>query len=296
MSLEGNPSESSVPTSSHSSTVTVNNPYAQKKRPVAEQQLNEDPSLLILKNSNAGGTITNKFNKKNPDDNSTSNVADSKNNENASLKLSVNLPRWERLPSHNLSFGSAEIVTVAECVSHMDTLKSVRTTGKLLYRYVVNENEIYLVVGDVFASTNRGNNASNAQVQNRKVISATSTARKCTSGLIVRRRPLSPTTPREALQHALQQTNTILVVVNPIHTPVDHSQLDDLVMVIGEVQNGSELDLPRSQFIQARIVRNANGTNVRLLQDAVFARRKYFKSINHEGTGCGHHSAGDHVV
>ena len=49
--------------------------------------------------------------------------------------MSISLQPWERLPSQNLSFGSAEILSIAECVEHAKLYHqqgmSVRCTGIL---------------------------------------------------------------------------------------------------------------------------------------------------------------------
>lgn len=68
----------------------------------------------------------------------------------------INLPVWQRLPSRNLSFGSAEILTVAECFRHASLFcdKSVRITGKLLHRHVhLSDGMVSLVLGDPLVPT-----------------------------------------------------------------------------------------------------------------------------------------------
>ena len=49
---------------------------------------------------------------------------------------STHTPYWERLPSRNVSFGSAEILTVTECIEHAPLYenRSVRVTGLVHHR------------------------------------------------------------------------------------------------------------------------------------------------------------------
>jgi hypothetical protein len=50
-----------------------------------------------------------------------------------SMSGGINMPMWQRLPSRNLSFQSAEILTVTECLQHTNLSsyldRSVRLTG-----------------------------------------------------------------------------------------------------------------------------------------------------------------------
>ena len=67
-------------------------------------------------------------------------------NNTASTPLSTpnaGLAFWERLPSNNLTFGSAEILTVEECVKHKDLYRGrgVRVTGLLRRRGFVEQQE-----------------------------------------------------------------------------------------------------------------------------------------------------------
>jgi hypothetical protein len=50
----------------------------------------------------------------------------------------IHLPMWQRLPSRNLSFQSAEILTVTECLQHFPLYaeRSVRVTGSILEKFV----------------------------------------------------------------------------------------------------------------------------------------------------------------
>jgi len=74
---------------------------------------------------------------------SASSVSNSENTANASVNpstttsysgpISVSLPPWQRLPSQNLSFGAAEILSVTECLQHAKLYhmhgRSIRCTG-----------------------------------------------------------------------------------------------------------------------------------------------------------------------
>lgn len=75
------------------------------------------------------------------------NIEEKKEDEGTSSKSkqaapSFGLSYWERLPSKNLSFGPAEILTVDECVRHAELYcnKSVRVTGQLHQRSFVADN------------------------------------------------------------------------------------------------------------------------------------------------------------
>lgn len=57
--------------------------------------------------------------------------------------VSISLPPWQRLPSRNLSFGSAEILSVTECVRFAAALyqgRSIRCTG-VLKQVVMGQQE-----------------------------------------------------------------------------------------------------------------------------------------------------------
>jgi hypothetical protein len=78
----------------------------------------------------------------------------------------INMPMWQRLPSRNLSFQSAEILTVTECLQHTNLSsyldRSVRLTGSILERFVhsnsdnamnnTDTNMVSLVLSDPLAA------------------------------------------------------------------------------------------------------------------------------------------------
>jgi hypothetical protein len=127
-----------------------------------------------------------------------------------------------------------------------------------------------------------------------------------------RKRPLSAakTSPEDALVQTLMTTfsDCLWVVANPRHVSVTHSTTGDLVMAMGELveYKPTQTDLPESvhrvaariraaqerqqqtcqdeqqqvpqhrpiYYLHARILRNANGTNVTLHTEALYARRQ----------------------
>jgi hypothetical protein len=85
----------------------------------------------------------------------------------------INMPMWQRLPSRNLSFQSAEILTVTECLQHTNLSvyadRSVRVTGSILERLVhsnsdnavnnTDTNMVSLVLSDPLAALPPSRNA-----------------------------------------------------------------------------------------------------------------------------------------
>jgi single-stranded DNA-binding protein len=73
-------------------------------------------------------------------------VSDEKKGDQISAESSIpnnGLEYWERLPSKNLTFGSAEILTVEECIKYRDLYKgrAVRVTGQLRQRSFVDDDD-----------------------------------------------------------------------------------------------------------------------------------------------------------
>jgi hypothetical protein len=125
----------------------------------------------------------------------------------------IHLPMWQRLPSRNLSFQSAEILTVTECLQHVPLYaeRSVRVTGSIFEKFVHstvadqsndnmnnsnndNMNMVSLLLSDPLAALPPSRNAA--------------LRRRSTSlGGNTNRRVSFPKTPSSAL-HKIQQTGT----------------------------------------------------------------------------------------
>lgn len=228
------------------------------------------------------------------------------------------LPLWQRLPSRNLTFGPAEILTVEEFAQHghLYVGRSVRVTGKLIHRCIHEDGMVSLVLSDPLipqrapSSLRRpsslggqpvrrvnfpktpgtvGQSPSAARLVHKTPLSAYSAV---TPGLTIRKRPrpseAKPLPPLQALVQALSEPACVWIMANAVHVTVDHSVVGDLVMAMGEVQSGTDEDVPAAArpvvdnlrtaegcvLLQTRIFRNANGANMRQHVDALRARRR----------------------
>ena len=212
---------------------------------------------------------------------------------------SSDLPLWQRLPSRNVSFSSAEVLLVNECYEHMkDYLdKSVRITGVVLDTYFHTvSGKVSLIIGDPLAFTSQNIDSktvcsSNLTGHNRSYYDDGS-----------RKRPRSEATAAEQFsstadgfpQWLERNTSgcTVWVLVDPSYVHFHPVQKEDLVSVIGEIrrwEHGStdeEATHSKSSsfsslplLIDARIFQNANGTNMSLHRDALLARRKFLRNI-----------------
>lgn len=108
------------------------------------------------------------------------------------------------------------------------------------------------------------------------------------------KRRLSFSTPTESAINSLLHHQTILVILTPQqHSQVTNCGVGDLVMVIGEVGLSHESDSVAASFLQEcrqhlsdvryikpRVVRNVNGTNTRLQQEALLLRREHVLQLS----------------
>jgi hypothetical protein len=241
-----------------------NNPYAQKRAP---------PELCRKPLYNVPAYSADEDEDEQPPFETTTrppvvatNASTSSTTSNATITASsINLPQWQRLPSKNLSFGSCEILSVKECMNHGESFKSVRVTGVLLERHVNNDATVSLKLGDPCSISLSPPKEKTPLTRKRQW---PGTAQKATST------STTSTTPAKSENQAC-----IWVRANPLHVSVDHSIIGDLVLVMGEMQQETS-----GNIIQARILRNANGTNMKLQHNALMARRNLLKG---NSQGCG---------
>lgn len=102
-------------------------------------------------------------------------------------------------------------------------------------------------------------------------------------------------TPLEAMVDCLsRKSNCVWIMVNPDHAPVHQCAVGDLMMIIGELRlMSSSSNGPKSTlflaskissstkdtvcYLEARILRNANGTNMKLYEEALSIRRRFLQ-------------------
>jgi len=220
----------------------------------------------------------------------------------------------ERLPSRYVSFGSAEILTVSELHKHAVVYadNSVRITGVVVQRHVASDGNVCLVMKD--PSIHKTTKAAPRSILKtpgggiKRRLSGSSTPR-----FVTRKRPLSslkkpspPVNPLESIVSSLVEQQTVLVYAVSKQMPVNDAAVGDLVMIIGEVrtlpvdavqpilEKWNEKTSSMQHFLHARILRNVNGTDMRLHDEALRMRRQHLmetSSESKEGTafrlGCG---------
>ena len=242
-------------------------------------------------------------------------------------------PAVERLPSRNVSFGSAEILSVEELRQHASLYndRSVRITGVVLHRLLAtaDDNNLCLVLCDpkrntanattmqqrkrkssfilqttpigIHQQSTRGNNDNNNNNNNSLVLS-------CKKRPLSTRRTLTKiTTPLESMVTSLAEDQTVLVYAVSQQVPVNDVAVGDLVMIIGEWRSTCNTNVVAIQsilvgqdkmtatvqnFLYARIVRNVNGTDMQLHDEALRMRRQHLLQMFPESkepirSGCG---------
>jgi hypothetical protein len=115
-----------------------------------------------------------------------------------------------------------------------------------------------------------------------------------TPTLLGQKRPRLAVSPLDNMLTTLLNQRVILVIANPIHVHVRECGLGDLVMVIGQLQvHSANHDAPAKEllevwkekrnqgagteltYVQPRILRNVNGTDMRLQFETLKLRRKH---------------------
>jgi hypothetical protein len=343
----------------------VSNPYAQKRptAPVVHKNLPLTSRELILRHIDSSTEQQGDCSETKaaiPEDSSRKGeekqqqTHDDSNPEKApvqSATVNNDSPYWKRLPSLNLSFSSAEILTVSEYLQHCSAFcnKSVRITGKLVQRVIHSPTCMSLVLTDPLLPPSRIRRpslggrrvASFPQTTTPSILTRKRPLRKTPGGLRTpstfrstlptnpppgsatttpaahfgssRKRPLStlknpPDTVETVVQAVLQNHGAVWIVANPAHVTVRDCAVGDLVMVMGEVRPmcGKEEDDESARRIaerlqqqpldsdtntekttnndtspvhclKARILRNANGTDMKLYTEALLARRDHLR-------------------
>lgn len=122
-----------------SQATLIQNPYASKKRCIPSQQEYVSTKASTLQSSSIQSCNTNPVGN---DSKSTVSEKIGDHDKATTPSSSSDTLYWQRLPSQNLSFGSAEILTVDECITHASLYKgrSIRTTGILRNRFFQGDN------------------------------------------------------------------------------------------------------------------------------------------------------------
>jgi hypothetical protein len=176
-----------------------------------------------------------------------------------------NLEYWERLPSRNLSFGSAEILTVDECLTHASLYqqRAVRVTGLLKERGFLDDKTVVLELIHPVPSNNH----------NKKRSSTTPRSSSKKSSLLrqKRKRPwfamTTTTKPATTAMKAAPETLTLKVLVDVTMEPLSTLVVGSLVMVIGTLTNEGT--------IQARLLQRVqHSMDMTFYTNALKARRK----------------------
>ena len=201
----------------------------------------------------------------------------------------------DRLPSQNVSFGSAEILTVSELQkhAHLYVNRSVRITGVVLHRHVANDGNVCLVLNDPSLQK------STAKAPPRSILKTPGGGiKRRLSGsvprFVTRKRPLSslkkpppppPVNAIDSIVTSLMEQSSVLAYAVSKQMPVNDVAVGDLVMIIGEVKTApvdavqsiiekwNEKTMTTNSFLYARILRNVNGTDMRLHDEALRMRR-----------------------
>jgi len=184
-----------------------------------------------------------------------------------------------RLPSRNVTFSSAEILSIDEVQRYATQTSmqnmSIRVAGIMSS---FNTSRSFITLEDPNRKPTRANPY---RPKKRKIIHHIRSLqlKKAASGV-------APPTG-------------VIVNVSAV-TPLQGCKVGDLVTVIGEMKlladdgwsphatNEIPNDtMKRSGYLQARIVKNSNGTDLNLLLQAVKLRRDYLRGRGWKGKGCG---------
>ncbi len=174
------------------------------------------------------------------------------------------LAYWERLPSRNVSFKPAEILTVQECLQcsklYCEENQSVRITGILEHRFVRSDDRIELQLKDPKSTST----AAIAEKARRK---SGSFSRKSLSGT---KRPwfASTTTTKTPSKQAPQETLTTMlrVIVDPSTDCLPLAVAGSCLTIVGEFLDASS--------VSARTLAVVPTTNMVLYEQALRLRRK----------------------
>lgn len=210
-------------------------------------------------------------------------------------------PAVERLPSRNVSFGAAEILTVSELHKHAASFvdRSVRITGAVLLRHVASDGNVCFVLKDPCIKQT-------LKAAPSSILKTPGIKRRSLGGgggssvrLVTRKRPLSslkktlvPIDPVENIVSSLVNQQTVLVYAVSKQMPVDTATVGDLVMFIGQGKQQATTEpavetilekwnekspTTSNTFVHARLMRNVNGTDMRVHDEALKMRRMYLQ-------------------
>jgi hypothetical protein len=194
---------------------------------------------------------------------------------------------WQRLPSQNLSFGSSEILTVDECITHATLYqgRSIKTTGLLQQRFCDGEAET-VVLELVHPISKTQGRYSTTKTPPKRPLQVQPKSIQKPGFLRKRKRPWFAGTPKlksaTAVPGKMKSATAVpgkiksatAVPAKRLKAVVDLKMpgLDELlvgstiVMVIGTIlQNGT---------IQARIVQKMNHFDMTFYTNSLNARRK----------------------
>ncbi len=264
---DGELPEANIP----SRSVAIRNPYATGRgtsgtyKPVAN---NNDNNAASNHSSNNGGNST-EFAAEKKAATSTTEVpaaAPSLNKENRPQPNE--LAYWERLPSRNVSFTPAEILTVTECLNdeiaklYCEQGHSVRITGILERRCINDDNKIELQVKDPKSTSTAAIAKKLAEPKRRK--SASFQRRSLSS----KKRPWFVTL-NKASPAPKQGKNTLKIIVDP-GDHLSKAIVGSCVTAIGELVVSEQLNYD----LVARTLSVGPTTNITLYEQALELRRR----------------------
>jgi hypothetical protein len=184
---------------------------------------------------------------------------------------------WQRLPSQNLSFGSSEILTVDECITHATLYqgRSIRTTGLLQQRLCDGEAET-VVLELVHPLSNTQGRYCTTKTPLKRPLQVLPKSIQKPGFVRKRKRPWFAGTPKVKSATAVpgKMKSATAVPAKRLKAVVDLKMLDldellvgsTIVMVIGTIlQNGT---------VQVRIVHKMNHFDMTFFTNSLNARRK----------------------
>jgi hypothetical protein len=280
-----------------SRSTNVSNPYASQKKeaPSLPPNLPTTPRDLFL--AHLPSSVT-QLDKETTSDKSVSDSATRSNN------ADNDVPWAQRLLSSQVPM-FAEIQTVTEYYNLQPKHgQFYRITGKLVHKTVHSPTCVSLVLEDPLTSppTRKrrvsfpmGPRSSRTPGNNADPSTPKYLGGKASASVIRRKSSLLRKTPVAAPPSALDSLVTALkgrVWVIVRHIPINNITVGDLVMIMGSTQILTETTFlneedgefvrdvqqrctERTHFLQARIVRSAAGTDMKLYEQALKARRTY---------------------
>ena len=209
------------------STSSYNNP---PRREDASFPRDDLPSL-----QNIGQEIASEEKTKSPD-----NVTRSTTSSTSDLNY------WQRLPTQTISFGSAEILSVEECITHTSLYKgrSIRTTGILQERSIQGDPATHIVLELIDPLTKSASAVVDSlraldkrPVQSRPWIGSKNTPKQLGSGKTMLHRPIQATPKSAITTKRVGSGSGRLLVGTPFRRPFQATPLTS--SKLGQKQQGS---------------------------------------------------------